>query len=72
MIRTWAGSCWTNNFTATSKGRAHIGTMTEGTPEMSVTVVPDSGTGELVGISGRLTIMVADRKHSYEFAYSLP
>jgi hypothetical protein len=50
----------------------HIGTMTQGTPEMSVTVVPDSGTGELVGISGRLTIIVADGKHSYEFAYSLP
>jgi uncharacterized protein DUF3224 len=50
----------------------HIGTMTQGTPEMSVTVVPDSGTGELVGISGRLKIIIADGKHSYEFAYSLP
>jgi Protein of unknown function (DUF3224) len=50
----------------------HIGTMTPGTPEMSVTIVPDSGTGELVGISARLKIIIADGKHSYEFAYSLP
>jgi uncharacterized protein DUF3224 len=50
----------------------HIGTMTQGTPEMSVTVVPDSGTGVLVGISGRMKIIVADGKHSYEFEYSLP
>jgi hypothetical protein len=49
----------------------HTGTMTRNTPELCVTVVPDSGTGELAGISGRMTINIADGKHSYEFEYSL-
>ena len=49
----------------------HTGTMTRSTPELSVTVVPDSGTGELAGISGRMTINIADGKHSYEFEYTL-
>ena len=49
----------------------HTGTMTRGTPALSVTVVPDSGTGELAGLSGDFTIIVADGKHSYEFNYSL-
>ncbi|MGC1904609.1 MAG: DUF3224 domain-containing protein [Candidatus Acidiferrum sp.] len=49
----------------------HVGTMKRGTPEMNVSVVPDSGTGELSGISGTMTIIIAGGKHSYEFAYSL-
>jgi hypothetical protein len=49
----------------------HTGTMTAGTPAMSVTVVPDSGTGELAGLSGKMTINIADGKHSYEFEYTL-
>jgi hypothetical protein len=49
----------------------HSGTMNRGVPEQSVTVVPDSGTGELVGLSGRMTIKIADGKHSYEFEYKL-
>ncbi|MBV9887019.1 MAG: DUF3224 domain-containing protein [Acidobacteria bacterium] len=49
----------------------HIGTMRGNAPEMSVTVVPDSGTGELTGISGTMTIIISGGKHSYEFAYSL-
>jgi hypothetical protein len=50
----------------------HSGTMTRGAPELSVTVVPDSGTGELAGLSGRMAIIIADGKHSYEFDYALP
>ena len=50
----------------------HSGTMTRGAPELDITVVPDSGTGELVGLSGRMTIAIADGKHSYELEYSLP
>lgn len=50
----------------------HTATMTRGTPSLSVTVVPDSGTGELVGLAGEFTILIADGKHSYEFEYSLP
>lgn len=49
----------------------HTGTMTRGTPQLSVTVVPDSGTGQLVGLSGRMSIQIADGKHSYEFEYRL-
>jgi Protein of unknown function (DUF3224) len=63
--------------TGTLHGRAgsfvlqHSGTMNRGVPQLSVTVVPDSGTDALAGISGRLTIRIADGKHFYEFDYSL-
>ena len=50
----------------------HSGTMTRGTPTLSVTVVPDSGTGQLEGITGTLTIKIDQGKHSYEFEYTLP
>lgn len=49
----------------------HTGTMNHGTAEMSVTVVPASGTGELEGIAGKMSIQIADGKHSYDFEYSL-
>lgn len=49
----------------------HSGTMNRGIPELSVTVVPDSGTGELVGLTGKLNIIIADGKHSYDFEYAL-
>ena len=50
----------------------HTGTMTRGTPELSVTVVPDSATGELAGLKGNFKIIIAEGKHSYEFTYALP
>lgn len=50
----------------------HTGLMTRGAPSLVVTVVPDSGTGELLGLSGTLTITIADGKHAYDLAYSLP
>ena len=50
----------------------HTGTLNKGAPSLSVTVVPDSGTGELIGLVGELKIIIADGKHSYEFNYSLP
>jgi hypothetical protein len=49
----------------------HSGTMTRGTPQLSVTVVPDSGTDELTGLAGRMTIDIAAGKHSYEFEYAI-
>lgn len=49
----------------------HSGTMNRGVPQLSVTVVPDSGTGELVGISGRMTIDISGGKHSYAFDYAI-
>jgi hypothetical protein len=39
---------------------------------LTVSVVPDSGTGELAGIAGTMNIIIADGKHSYDFAYTLP
>jgi len=49
----------------------HKGTMGHGSMQLSVTVVPDSGTGQLAGISGTLNIVIADGKHSYELDYSI-
>ena len=45
--------------------------MTRGVPQLSITVVPDSGTGELAGLAGRMTIEIADGKHSYDFEYTI-
>lgn len=49
----------------------HSGVMVRGTQQLSVTVVADSGTGELIGLSGALEIIIADGKHSYELTYSI-
>jgi hypothetical protein len=50
----------------------HSGTMTRGTPQLSITVVPDSGSGELLGLAGTLAITITDGQHFYDFEYSLP
>jgi Protein of unknown function (DUF3224) len=49
----------------------HSSTMNKGAFQQSITVVPDSGTDELVGLSGSMTILNNDGKHSYEFDYNL-
>ncbi len=49
----------------------HSGTMTRGAPQLAVSVVPDSATGQLVGLAGEMTINVSDGKHSYDFGYTL-
>ncbi len=49
----------------------HSGTMNRGTPQLKITVVPDSGTGQLAGISGRLRIKIEGGKHFYDFDYTL-
>jgi hypothetical protein len=50
----------------------HSGTMTRGTPQLTIAVVPDSGTDELAGLQGRMTITIEGGAHSYELDYSLP
>jgi len=50
----------------------HTGAMNRGAPSLTITVVPDSGTGGLVGLSGTMSIAIADGKHSYAFDYTLP
>ncbi len=49
----------------------HTGTMTRGAPQLSVNVVPDSGTGELEGLAGRMEIVITQDGHSYHFDYTL-
>lgn len=50
----------------------HSGTMMRGAPQLSITVVPDSGSDELQELSGSMTIKIEDGKHFYSFEYSLP
>jgi hypothetical protein len=51
----------------------HAGTMTQGAPQLVITVVPDSGTGQLAGLAGKMAIKIAEGgKHSYDFEYTLP
>lgn len=64
-------------FTGTLEGRKgsfvlqHSGTMIAGTPHLTIIVVPDSGTAELKGLSGKMNIIIENGKHSYDFEYSL-
>lgn len=77
-VKESAGYVALEKVTGTLAGRhgsfslQHSGTMNRGVPQLSVTVVPDSGTEELQGLTGKMTIDVADAKHSYSFEYTLP
>ncbi|MFN2577180.1 MAG: DUF3224 domain-containing protein [Pyrinomonadaceae bacterium] len=72
-----AGYVAIEKFTGTLNGRKgsfilqHSAIMTRGEGQMTITVVPDSGTDQLKGISGKLTIKIENGKHSYEFDYNL-
>jgi hypothetical protein len=48
----------------------HNATMTRGAPYLNIVVIPDSGTGELAGLSGTMHIVIDKGGHSYEFEYS--
>lgn len=51
----------------------HLGTMARGAPTLTVRVVPDSGTGELTGIDGTMSIVIEDDgTHHYDLDYTLP
>jgi len=73
-----AGYVAIEKFTGALKGRKgtfilqHTATMNQGQGDLTITVVPDSGTEELKGISGQLTIKIENGKHFYDFDYSLP
>jgi hypothetical protein len=77
-VKGSAGYVAMERVTGTLQGRSgsfvlqHSGTMAHGEAQQSITVVPDSGTGQLVGIAGKLTVIIAGGKHSYQFEYSLP
>jgi Protein of unknown function (DUF3224) len=72
-----AGYVAIEHVTGTLLGRAggfvlqHSGTMTRGKPELRVSVVPDTGTGELTGIRGSMVIEIIDDKHVYEFDFTV-
>ena len=72
-----AGYVALERFTGTLDGHTgsfvlqHSGTMTRGKAELRLTVVPDSGTGELAGIAGSMHIENAGGQHTYAFDYML-
>jgi hypothetical protein len=49
----------------------HMGSMNRGAPTLSLLIVPDSGTGELRGLSGRMEIQIVDGQHHYQIDYAL-
>ncbi len=50
----------------------HSGIMTRGAQQLTITVVPDSGTGELEGLAGEMGIDIIDGQHAYQLEYTLP
>jgi hypothetical protein len=50
----------------------HTGIMDRGAPSLVITVVPDSGTDALTGLTGTMTIQIEQGKHSYVLDYDLP
>ena len=78
-VKDSAGYVAIEKVTGTLNGRRgsfylqHSGTMTRGAGELTITVIPDTGTDQLVGLTGRMNIIIAPGgKHSYEFDYTLP
>ncbi len=78
QVKGSAGYVAIERVTGTLKGLGgsfalqHSATMTRGVPDLSIIVVPDSGTGQLKGITGKMNIIIApDGKHSYTFDYSI-
>ncbi len=75
-VKGSAGYVAIEKVTGTLNGRAgsfvlqHSGTMTRGLQEQNISVVPDTGTGDLEGVAGLMTITIADGRHSYTFNYS--
>ena len=72
-----AGYVAIEEVTGTLNGRTgtfalqHSATMTRGRPHLTITVVPDSGTGQLAGLAGKMVIEIAEGKHSYKFDYTI-
>lgn len=72
-----AGYVAIEKVTGSLKGRAgsfllqHYGLMTRGALEQTVTVIPDSGTDELAGMSGKMIIQIENGTHAYRLEYDL-
>jgi hypothetical protein len=71
-----AGYVAIERVTATLVGRQgaftlqHSGTMTRGHGQLALTVVPDSGSGELAGLAGTMQIVIENGAHYYVFEYT--
>lgn len=50
----------------------HLGVMDRGAQRLVITVIPDSGTGDFVGITGTMTIEIKGGSHYYTLDYTLP
>ena len=76
-VKDSAGYVAIEKVTGTLNGRRgsfylqHNGVMTRGVGELRITVIPDSGTDQLAGLSGKMNIIIAEGKHSYEFEYAI-
>ena len=70
-----AGYVAIEHFTGSVDGKSgsfvlqHSGVMNKGDAQLTVTIVPDSGAGELAGISGTLEIDNDEGQHSYVLDY---
>jgi hypothetical protein len=77
-VKNSAGYVAIERISGTLDGRSgsfalqHSGIMTRGAPQQTITVVPDSGSGELAGLAGSMTVVIEGGKHSYTFEYTLP
>ena len=77
-VKDSAGYVAVERVTGTLQGRSgsfvllHRGVMDRGAQSLTVTVVPDSGTDQLVGLAGTMGITITDGKHFYDFEYTLP
>ena len=76
-VKGSAGYVAIERVTGTLQGRSgsfvlqHSGTMTRGAGKLNVTVVPDSGTGQLKDLAGSMTIDIVGGQHLYLFQYTL-
>jgi hypothetical protein len=77
-VKGSAGYVAIERFTGSLMGRSgsfvfqHSGSMNQGAQQLSITVVPDSGTGALKGLAGQFKIRIENGQHFYEFDHSLP
>jgi len=76
-VKGSAGYVAIERVSATLNGRRgsfvlqHNATMNRGEPSLNIIVVPDSGSGELAGLTGSMKIIIAEGRHSYQFDYAL-
>ncbi len=76
-VKGSAGYVAIEQVTGTLSGRRgsfvlqHFGTMDKGKDRLILEVLPDSGTDQLVGLTGNMAIIIEDTQHYYEFEYLL-